>query len=158
MRKAQGFSLIELMIVIAILAFLVLAAAPLSGAWVQDADLHEVEGSLTQAVGRAKAAALRNYAAAENNQPVTAICIANNTVSVRERTASAAPDCATPAGTLLWQDAIDEDVSIKANTVAVSCMCFNNRGFLTSDSCAGCNTLSTLTLTAGSKNVSVTIH
>lgn len=157
--KQYGFTLVELLIVVAILAFLTLAAAPLSGAWVQDADLLKVEGEFTQAIGRAKASALRNQRAALASEPVTAICVSNTKVlTVLEGTQATAPNCGTPAGTQLWTAQLDSDVSVTSSGNAVSCMCFDNRGLLTTSSCAGCLTQSTFTLSAGSKNETVYIY
>ncbi len=154
----HGFSLIELMMILAIMALLATAAAPLTGGWVKDADLTKVRGSLTQAVGRAKAASLRNFRGAQSNAPVAAICIANNTVTVREGTSANAPSCSSNTGTVVWQDPLDSDVTITSGGSAVSCLCFDNRGLLTNNACTGCSTTGSLTLTAGSHNDTLTIY
>lgn len=149
--KKQGFTLIEVLIVIAIFALIVLVAAPLSGSWVRDANLLETEGQLTQAVGRAKAAALRNKVAATGDNPVSAVCLSNNNVlTVREGTAAGiAPHCTTPAGDQLWQTQVNTNVTVKANGAALSCMCFTNKGLLTAQgNCAGCSTSTSFNLSA----------
>ncbi len=154
----RGFSLVELMIILAITALLATAAAPLTSGWVRDAELTEVRGSLTQAFGRAKAASLRNFRGAQSNAPVAAICLANNTVTVREGTSTNAPSCSANTGTLVWQNPLDSNVTITSSGSAVSCLCFDNRGLLTNNACASCSTAGTLTLTAGSQNDTLTIY
>lgn len=139
----RGFTLIEVLIVIAIFALIVLVAAPLSGSWVRDANVLEAEGQLTQAVGRAKAAAFRNKMGGLDTNPVAAICLsAGNLLTVREGTsAGVAPSCAaTPQGDQLWQTQIDENVSVKRDaTNAFTCVCFNNKGMATTQgTCSSC--------------------
>lgn len=145
---SKGFSLIEIMIVIAVIALVVLVAAPLTGNWVSDAKRIEAEAQLTQAVGRAKAAALRNHMAATGESPVTAICLSDsNLLTVLEGTAGAAPSCASAGGTKLWQAQLHKGISVKVDSNDFSCVCFNNKGLLTtSGSCSACATTSNLSL------------
>lgn len=152
--KIRGFTLIEVLIVIAIFALIILVAAPLSGYWVRDANRLEVEGQLTQATGRAKAAALRNYMAATGESPVTVICLsATNLLTVREGTAGVAPDCDPVTGTQLWQTQLSQNVTVQSGGANFSCLCFNNKGALTSNStCNVCSTSNELTLTAGGEH------
>lgn len=151
--KIKGFTLIEVLIVIAIVALIVLVAVPLSGSWIRDANMLDAEGQLTQAVGRAKAAALRNKMAATGSNPVSAICLtAGNLLTVREGTAAnVAPSCAaTPAGDQLWQTQINEHVSVKRDaTNALTCLCFDSKGIVTTaGSCNSCATNASFLLTA----------
>jgi prepilin-type N-terminal cleavage/methylation domain-containing protein len=158
--RTNGFTLIEVLIVIAIFALIILVAAPLSGYWVRDANRLEVEGQLTQAIGRAKAAALRNYMAATGENPVTAICLsATNLLTVREGTAGVAPDCDPAAGTQLWQAQLSEHVAVQAGGAALSCLCFTNKGLLTGTStCNTCSTTTSFTLTAGGEPTSLVLY
>jgi len=66
-RQAQrGFTLIELMIVVAIVAVLALMAAPLTPDWVHGARTLQARGTLVQGFENAKALALRNPCEAPN--------------------------------------------------------------------------------------------
>ena len=56
----RGFTLIELMVTLAILAMLLLMAAPLAADWVHGARTLQARGTLVQGFENAKALALRN--------------------------------------------------------------------------------------------------
>jgi|SRR5690606_565123 len=154
--KKTGFTLIEILIVIAIFALIILVAAPLTGSWVSDANRLEAEAQLTQAIGRAKAAALRNHRAATGDNPVTAVCLSgNNELTIREGTDAAAPNCDPAAGTELWQVQINKNVTVQN----FSCLCFTNKGLLTNDgACSSCSTTTEFSLTAGGESVPVTLY
>lgn len=159
MKRQLGFTLVELMIVIAVLAFLILATVPLTGAWVQSADVTEVHGDFTEAVGRAKAAAMRNSPAITGNNPVTAICISNTKVlSVLENNGANTPNCTANTGKKLWSTQLDTDVNFTSAGAAVSCMCFDNKGLLTTQACAGCLSVTNFTVASGSENDTVYIY
>lgn len=167
--KQQGFSLIELMITVALIALLALMGTSLSGGWVKSADRLEAEGDLTQALGRAQAAALRNAMGASGNTAVAAVCLSNtNVLTVLEgippvttstpAVAAIPPNCATPTGKQLWQTQVDTDVVITHNTTAFTCGCFNNTGLFTTTGCTGCITTPTFELTTGGSNEVVALY
>jgi prepilin-type N-terminal cleavage/methylation domain-containing protein len=157
--RNSGFTLIEVLIVIAIFAMIILVGAPLTGAWVTDASRLETEGQLTQAMGRAKAAALRNYMAATGDTPVTAICLADdNILTVLEGApGTPSPDCNSATGTQLWRAKLHPSIAVKLNSEEFSCVYFDNKGTPIKD-CA--NTISTLefTLTAGGETEPVALY
>ena len=62
----RGFTLIELMVTLAILAMLLLMAAPLAADWVHGARTLQARGTLVQGFAHAKALALRNPCADPN--------------------------------------------------------------------------------------------
>ena len=62
----RGFTLIELMVTLAILAMLLLMAAPLAADWVHGARTLQARGTLVQGFENAKALALRNPRADPN--------------------------------------------------------------------------------------------
>lgn len=160
--RNSGFTLIEVLIVIAIFAMIILVGAPLTGAWVTDANRLETEGQLTQAMGRAKAAALRNYMAATGDTPVTAICLADDHIlTVLEGApgtpSPTSPDCSSATGTQLWRAKLHPKIVVKLNSEAFSCVYFDNKGTPIKD-CA--STISTLefTLTAGGETEPVALY
>lgn len=154
MSIARGYTLIEVLIVIAILAFVVLLAAPLSGTWVSDANIQETQGQLQEAVGKAKSIALRNQMMALGGAPVAAICISNAmALTVRKGTAGVPPSCVAPlAGEQVWQTQISTKVSIKQSSTVVSCICFDNKGLVTTnDTCSTCANSTALDLIIGNQ-------
>lgn len=62
----RGFTLIELLVTLAILAMLLLMAAPLAADWVHGARTLQARGTLVQGFAQAKALALRNPCEAPN--------------------------------------------------------------------------------------------
>lgn len=161
----KGYTLIEVLIVIGIFAATVLTVAPLTGAWLREAQMVETEGELTQAIGRAKAIALRNEMAAIGNNPAAAICInrpaapALPTITVREGANGVSPSCeAVPAGVQAWQTPLRREVAITANNIDVNCICFDNRGLLTTaGGCGACSVNTVFTLAAGGGSEPLTV-
>ena len=60
LSPARGFTLIELMVTLAILALLLMVAAPMATDWVSGTRTHQGRATLVQAYSQAKALALRN--------------------------------------------------------------------------------------------------
>ena len=58
--KRRGFSLVELMIAVAIIGLLAVVAAPYTASWIHSANVQEAESILKLAHGKARALALRN--------------------------------------------------------------------------------------------------
>lgn len=160
--QARGFTLIEILLVVAIFAVLLLVGIPLSSQWVKNANLVDAEAQLTQAVGRAKATALRNQMAATGNSPVAAVCLNNsNVLSMLEGVYGTPPNCTStpPSGNTTWQVQLKQGVTIKNAGGAFSCVCFSNKGFLTNTgNCSACSSTTDFTLEAGSETVNITLH
>lgn len=155
MRHNRGFTLIEVLIVIAILAAVILLAAPLTGSWTADASIQESEGQLKEAIGRAKSIAQRNQMMAVGETPVAAICISDTkALTVRKGGENTPPSCAVnPAGTQVWQAQISQKVAVKNGVNTVSCICFNNKGLIsTAGNCAACTSSTELNLAVGNQS------
>ncbi len=161
MRQHQkGMTLIELIIVIALLAILAAAAAPFTTKWVESARITETHGILEQAVGQARAAALRNPTALSGDTPASKICNDSTGVHIVLPIASnSVLDCASPPAQP-WLNKLPLNTTIKQGANDWSCACFNNRGLLTNStaSCTGCATSLALTIIAGSENDTKTFH
>ena len=72
-RRAGGFTLIELMIGIAIMAMLLLAAAPFTKSWVDSTRQMRARSNLIEAVGHARSLAMRNPQARPAGEPIAAV-------------------------------------------------------------------------------------
>lgn len=152
MTKQSGYTLIEVLIVIAILAALVLMAAPLSGTWTASADAQQAEGQLKEAFSKAKSLAQRNEMAARGVTSVAAVCLDNRVLSVRKGIGNAAAGCgANVAGEQVWQAQLGGNVTLLSAGAALACVCFDNKGLVTrGGTCNGCAASTTLVLSAGS--------
>lgn len=72
-RSSSGFTLLELMITIVVMALLLLAAMPFTSAWVDGTRQMRARSNLIEAVGQARALAMRNPEATGTGAPVTAV-------------------------------------------------------------------------------------
>tara|TARA_Y100001001_G_scaffold164725_1_gene198339 strand:+ start:4791 stop:5273 length:483 start_codon:yes stop_codon:yes gene_type:complete len=147
--KQAGFTLVELMIILTIMAIVAVVSVPLTSGWVDSAERLEAQGALTEAFGHARGAAIRNAMGAAGQDAVARVCLANGALRVLRGTSTAAADCATGAGVTVWQKNIDADVQITQDGTAYQCSCFDNRGLLTAAACGSCGTSFTFTLATG---------
>lgn len=70
LSPARGFTLIELMVTLAILALLLMVAAPMATDWASGTRTHQGRATLVQAYSQAKALALRNPCAIDSGGTV----------------------------------------------------------------------------------------
>jgi len=155
----SGLTLVEMMIVVLLIGLLALMASPLTGNWVNGARVSESLGAMEQAVGQAKAAALRNPAAIQGAEAASAICLsADGVLSVKPAKPAAASNAAVPANcdsaspAPLWSTRLPGGVAIKIGAQAWSCSCFTNKALLTNSgtACGACGNSLELTISSGS--------
>lgn len=141
----KGVTLVELMIVILIIGLLALAASPFTSTWVKNARTAEGASAVEEAIGRAKAAALRNTARIIGDKPASLICLTDSNTKVSLIVPSStvpAPSCDTAAA---WSADISSIVSIKTikdgTASSWACSCFNNKGLPTKEGtvCGACS-------------------
>lgn len=163
--KQTGMTLIEMMIVVLLIGLLALAASPFSSAWVKSADVSKTLAALEQAVGSAKATALRNATAVQGDVAASALCLADNKLQLVTTVAGAAEiNCnAVAADAVLWSTAIPQGVDIKWGELGVSdwtCSCFTNKGLLsaTAANCNTCATNLTFTVSSGAESETLNIY
>ncbi len=162
--KQIGMTLIEMMIVVLLIGLLALAASPFSSAWVDSADVSKTVAALEQAVGGAKAAALRNATAVQGDAAASALCLADSKLQLVAAVAGSAIDCnAVVADAVLWSTAIPQRVDIKWGELGISdwmCSCFTNKGLLsaTAPNCNACATNLTFTVSSGAESETINIY
>lgn len=145
--STRGLSLIELMVTLALLAFLLSVGLPLTSGWVQSAHQRDAVGMLTEALGRAKALALRNpQGLADQSQPVAVTCLGKSTLSVVAASAKGV-DCGVGRA---WAAQLPADASIvQSDNSTFQCVAFNERGI------ALATTVGSLACSQSSLNVKV---
>lgn len=157
--NSRGFTLPELLIVIAMVGILIGITLPLGRHWIIGANISSVEGELSIAVGKAKSAAIRNQFSVVENEPVTAICLSvDQILTVLESTVDTLPSCSDGTGNEVWRSNLSDNVQLSINNTSLQCMCFSSMGTLTDNNCAACQTDGRLTLTAGSKSETIFIN
>lgn len=145
-RRASGFTLIELMIAIAIMALLLLAAAPFTLDWVDGTRQMRARNNLLEAVGRARALAMRNphaLTAAEATQGAAAVVYdsATHTLCVVPRNADGTAWKMCGTGDWRGQIANPANLSLASGAAddaeAFVCAAYDTRGVLVASSFGG---------------------
>jgi type IV pilus assembly protein PilA len=133
---ARGISLVELLVTLALFAFLILLGVPLTHAWVQSAHQRDASGMLAEGLGRAKALALRNsQGVTDQTLPVAAVCLMGGRIQVTTATKDGIA-CATAVS---WSATLPFDASIvkATNQSAFQCVAYNERGMALAASVSG---------------------
>jgi prepilin-type N-terminal cleavage/methylation domain-containing protein len=159
-RKCSGFTLIELVVTVSIVAFLVLAAAPLASGWVYRSTTHTALTQVTEAFNVAKALALQNPNAVAVPTAAAGMKITTDgtTTTVYICTGSSTgTGCAASGASVQWSTTYSGLVTTSLNAVAATTttpltLDFDNRGEPSA--------LTAFTFTRGdsSSNESVTLY
>jgi len=125
--NTRGFTLIEMMVVIGLVAFLMTLGVPLAREWVQSAHQLDAARTLEEALGRAKALALRNpQGLTDQTLPAAAVCLtAGKIIVVRGSAQKTTCDASAE-----WTRPLPSDATIvltKTN-IPLQCVAYNERG------------------------------
>ena len=165
MRRLKGFSLIELMVGIAIMAVVMASSVSLGGGWVDESRVTDARSQLRLAYSKARAYALRNSNAVTTAS--TWMCLNNGVVYVYESTAAepTGPTTCGDAGSVWHADlaggtTTKVEMASAANSTAFSCLGFSNRGLPVSSTLTGsaCTTAQTLYVKRGNSNEATTLN
>lgn len=157
---ASGFSLIELLVTLAIVASVLVTAVPLGLGWVNRAKATEAGAQFQSLIIRAKAAAIQNAAGARDDSGVSAtVCQSGTNIYIHSGTTTS---CGTSP---LWTMAIPggSNTSIQLAGASFACLLLNNVGLPVSGSISTttCTTVSaypvSYSVTTGGESVSSTL-
>ncbi|OEY93087.1 pilus assembly FimT family protein [Acinetobacter qingfengensis] len=152
MYQQRGFSLIELMITIAIMGILVVAGIALTAQWAKQAELDKAIWSLQSAISSARAVALRNEFAKDGGIVTSQLCFdsTNHRITIHEASTGTAANCSNTAN---YSYPLADSVDIKQSDgeTAFSCFAFDNRAQLIVGT-ASCSTSLHLTVINGGLN------
>lgn len=153
--KESGFSLIELMVTIAILGILATTGIALTGKWSQQVALDKAVMSLNSGMTLAKSTAMRNGGGRAITDASSQICFNSSIISVHEATATAAASCSMP--TTVFQYPLNSAIAIKnADTTGFNCFAFNHFGQVLST--GSCKTNLSLTVSNGSLDETLSLN
>ena len=128
MRTGGGFSLIELMVTLAIVAALAMLAIPFSASWMQSDRQLQARGLLTDGVGHARALSLRNPEGLAPGAPVACLRLAVG--NVLEVARLAAGDACESGGAVVWRGQVHARIALAepGTGTPFRCVAFDSRG------------------------------
>ena len=158
-RNSKGFSIVELLIVIAIMGLALVKGIPFTMDWVNSARVTETESALVEAIGFAKAKALRNSQGVISGGAVTAVCYSNGGLRVVEAADSSSPAQCVGGSTQIWTLTLAGNVDVVIQNNQFACLCIDAKAqFTQSGGCNACSTNTTFALTSGGISDSVEIY
>ncbi|KPA91581.1 MULTISPECIES: pilus assembly FimT family protein [Pseudomonas] len=146
--RCRGFTLVELMITVALLGLILMVGVPLTQSWTNSSYQRDAAGLLKQGISRAKATALRNQGAVQDSAPAAVLCRSGQNLKLFRLNAGQSIDC-NATSQPVWSSTIPAAAGIKVAGVDMACVAFSNRGLAVSGN--SCST-GTLQVTAGSES------
>lgn len=136
-HRQSGFTLVELMITIALLAFLLMLGNPLTATWTAGAQQQSAESLIREGIGRAKALALRNPQQKNGGLAAVVLRLCSSD-STRELKLYRDPDATCSTSNADWVAQLPRQPLIEVGDDDFSCLTFDNRATPKSD--GGCTT------------------
>ncbi|WP_428240330.1 pilus assembly FimT family protein [Gynuella sp.] len=128
-KMEHGFSLVELMIAIAIMSILMIMGAPLTRAWVANAHIAHAQNVLAEGYATARALSLKNPLGVKGDNEVASLTINGQLLSASYRDAYGTVNT-------VWQGNIDTDVTlVLTESVCGDTLQLNNLGVALDSRC-----------------------
>lgn len=151
----QGFTLVELMITIAVLSIILMMGTALTRSWIDRSQVTHAMSAFKSAVNQAQAAALRNT----NNQPTNSASVsvcwnANNSTMRIVRVAKGSQQvCQDVAeNTVLQTISLPKGLAIQQGNIAFQCISFNSAGVVIVAASSNCISDTKSTFKVGKNN------
>lgn len=154
----HGFTLVELLVTLAILAAIAALGAPLTQNWIDDARVNEASGQVTQAFAKARALALRNASNQDLGNAAALMCMTDNVLHVHNIAVGSVVTCGTGS---VWHATLAGSPTTEVQTAGAgfACLALNNRGiptaYATTD--GACSTSLSLTISRNDSNAQKTL-
>ncbi len=143
--KEQGFTLIELMVLLVITAILAATAIPFAVGWASGARQMDGKNLFIQGLGQAKSLAVLNPQSVSAGSPVSRLRVNNNTYQVVD----------VASNSVVWSAAVPRNISLHVGSSDFSCVQFDNRGLKLSGN--GCGVQDTVVVRSSNvDDISVT--
>lgn len=128
-KPVSGFSVIELMVTLMILAFLVLLGASLSIGWVHRAKVNEAKSKLQQAYGMAMAIAQRNVGGVRGTTLAAGLKLSGQDLLVCSGN-PASENCTADNAVMRWKSILPSKTTMKINgsTSTIQTLALDNTG------------------------------
>lgn len=153
-RRCVGYTMVELMVGLALMAVILMAGVPLTSGWVDDARINESVSQMEAGYAQARAIAIRNSeGSVDTVAPAAVLCVSNGAIYVHAGLPSA---CGEDA---LWQANVagGSNTTIKTADASAAFVCVGvgNRGYPIDAVLAGtsCTTETQVTVNRGGKSV-----
>ena len=168
--QEHGFSLIELMVTIAILGILATTGIALTSKWSQQTELDKAVMALNSGMALARSTALRNEGARATTEAASALCFDNNTkiLSVRTSMTKEVPGTPSVPGTQsvsavascdtkdVFRYQLGSAITVKAAGTDFACYYLNAQGMV--QSTGSCTSTFSLTVANGTLNETVDLN
>lgn len=147
MQHNHGFTLIEMMVTVAIIAILAVMGASFTANWVRQAEINKTTASLRSAINTARSTALRNQFLRDTDAAAQ-VCVANHQVTIREATSAGAASCSS---TTTYTFTLPDSATIAQSGTAINCIAFDRFGAViaSGSGSTACTTSTSLTITSG---------
>lgn len=132
MHKQLGFTLIELVVTVVIVAALLLTSASLTNSWIDRSQVASAKANFETALLQAKTLALRNHNNQPFSEPAVSLCVDSNDdkINIIQLGTNAANPCDIVGNALLKSFSIAKGIAITQGNSPVECLTVNALGML----------------------------